>query len=186
MHGCEAMIRLRHDPQQGLHLAAPVNVFQRTTAALRCQAAAGARYAVALSLALILSTCSSASSSPCVVDECGYVEGAQFVIGPVEDASRACGLTREYKVGGRMDPPIKTSGENPSWQINGCYYYHGVELRQVVLALAFDSEPRVTVVPLADVVAPDTRESNFSVTVARSNGNPIRGAYLALQWRLKR
>jgi zona occludens toxin (predicted ATPase) len=129
-----------------------------------------------------------ASSSLCVPDECGYIRGAQFVIGPVEDASRACGLTREYKVVGRMDPPTKTntSGENPSWQINGCYYFHNTELREVVLALAFDSEPRVVVVPLADVVAPDIRESNFSVMVSRPNGDPIRGAYLALQWRLKR
>jgi zona occludens toxin (predicted ATPase) len=129
-----------------------------------------------------------ASSSPCIPDECGYVEGAQFVIAPVEDASRACGLTREYKVVGRMDPPTKTktSGENTSWQINGCYYFHNTELRQVVLALAFDSEPRVVVVPLADLVAPDTRESKFSVVVARPNGDPIRGAYLASQWRAKR
>ncbi len=126
-----------------------------------------------------------ASSSICIPDECGYVRGAQFVVGPVEDASRACGLTREYKVVGRMDPPTKTSGEN-SWQINGCYYMHNTELRQVVLALAFDSEPRAVVVPLADVVAPDTRESTFSVAVSRPNADPIRGAYLALQWRLRR
>lgn len=133
-------------------------------------------------LVLILSTCSSASSRPCIVDECGYVRGAAFVIGPVEDVSRPCGLTKEYKVVGRMDPPTKAS--DTSWQISGCYYYHNTELRQVVLVLAFDSEPRVTVVPLADVVAPDTRESNFSTTVTRPNGDPIRGAYLALQWRL--
>jgi hypothetical protein len=127
-----------------------------------------------------------ASGSPCIPDECGYVRGAPFVVGPVEDASRACGLTREYTVVGRMDPPTKTSGENPSWQINGCYYFHDTEMRQVVLALAFDSEPRAVVVPLAEVVAPETRESNFSVVVPRPNGDPIRGAYLALQWRLKR
>lgn len=127
-----------------------------------------------------------ASSGLCVPDECGYVRGAPFVIGPVEDASRACGLTREYKVVGRMDPPTKTSGEHPSWQINGCYYFHNTELRHVALALAFDSEPRVVVVPLADVVAPDTRESNFIAMVSRPNGEPIRGAYLAaLQWRAK-
>ena len=126
-----------------------------------------------------------ASSSLCVPDDCGYVRGAQLLIGPMEDPSRACGLTREYKVGGRMDPPTKTSSEN-SWQINGCYYFHDTELRQVVLALAFDSDPRVVVVPLADVVAPDTRESNFSVVVSRPNADPIRGAYLALQWRLRR
>jgi hypothetical protein len=138
---------------------------------------------VALSLALSLSTCSSVSSGPCILDECGYAQGA-VVIGPVEDASRPCGLTREYKFVGRMDPPTKAS--DTSWLVSGCYYYHNVELRQVVLALAFDSEPRVVVVPLADVVAPDTRESNFSVMVSRASGDLIRGAYLALQWRLKR
>jgi len=126
-----------------------------------------------------------ASSGPCIPDDCGYVRGALFVVGPVEDASRPCGLTREYKIGGRIDAPTKTSGAVPSWQVSGCYYFHNTELRQVVLALAFDSEPRVVVVPLADVVASDTRESNFSVAVSRPNGDPIRGAYLALQWRIK-
>lgn len=126
------------------------------------------------------------SNSLCIPDECGYVRGAQFVVGPVEDASRPCGLTREYKVVGRMDAPTKTNGQSPSWQVSGCYYFHNTELRQVVLALAFDSEPRVVVVPLADVVASDTRESNFSLAVPRPNGDPIRGAYLALQWRVKR
>lgn len=81
-----------------------------------------------------------------------------------------------------MDQPKKAS--ETSWEINGCYYYHGAELHQVVLVLAFDSEPRVTVVPLADLVAPDTRETTFRTTIARPNGDPIRGAYLALQWRL--
>ena len=99
-----------------------------------------------------------------------FVDGVPLVVGPVEDATRRCGLSRESKIGGRVDPPVK-SGDG-TWVVTGCFYVQGGELWQPEIILTFPeagSERQVVVIRPVDSVARDHREVPFATSIRRSS-----------------
>ena len=95
-----------------------------------------------------------------------------------------CGLARDYKIGARLDPPRRVSENSSDWRFSGCFYSHGLEIRDAVIVVIPEGRPDLFVMPLADHVAPTERETRFSFLRSLVDADASRArAYLAFHWR---
>ncbi|HET8569519.1 MAG TPA: hypothetical protein VFM93_11100 [Candidatus Limnocylindria bacterium] len=111
-----------------------------------------------------------------------FVSGAELVVGGAEVEGRACGLAREHKIGGRVDPP--TQGSDGTWRVSGCFYSHRNELWQTQVVLLFDAAPgaggqRLTVIPVREFVAKDHHEVPFGATLRDASVSRLRAFLVA-------
>jgi hypothetical protein len=126
----------------------------------------------------------AAATPAAAVSDSTYVGGVPLVVGPAESVTAACGLARDYKIGGRVDPLV-ANGDG-SWTVSGCFYSHGNELRNTEIVLTFPRDGAdaqdLYVLPIRELVAPDHREVTFTKTIRRTSGSGLR-AYLAMSVR---
>ncbi|TMB61236.1 MAG: hypothetical protein E6I57_04360 [Chloroflexi bacterium] len=95
----------------------------------------------------------------------------ELLVGPAEPGGASCGIVREYKIGGRVDPPEQQA--NGSWRVSGCFYSHGSELWRTEVVLLYETgtgEQRVTVVPVREFVGRDQKEVPFGATIGPGVG----------------
>ncbi len=111
-----------------------------------------------------------------------YFDGAPLLVSPPVRSDTDCGLDRDdYKIGGRIDPPVGIGDH--LWRFTGCLYYHGAELRNVIIVLTFEADQRAVVKPVADSVPKDHREVPFSFQLSRANTLGF-AAYVAFSYRI--
>jgi len=137
---------------------------------------------VLLGLTFAVSAC--AAPAPRDAGPAWEYVSAPFLVAAAEDASMPCGLARDYKIGARLDPPRRVSENSSDWRFSGCFYSHGLEIRDAVIVVLPEGRPDLFVMPLADHVAPTERETRFSFLRSLVDGDASRArAYLAFHWR---
>ena len=102
-----------------------------------------------------------------------FVSGGELVVGPPEAEGRSCGLVRDYKIGGRVNPPAQQA--DGTWRVSGCFYSHGNELWQTQVVLLFNDgteadAQRLVVVPVRHFVPKDHQEVPFGTTLRPTAG----------------
>jgi hypothetical protein len=115
-----------------------------------------------------------------------FVDGVSLLVGAADDPKAPCGLARDFKIGGRVDPG--TDQGNGTWAISGCFYAHGSELWNPQVMVVFPRsdggqfEREIVAIAAPVHVARDHREVQFGTTVRRASLSGMR-AYLVTYFR---
>jgi hypothetical protein len=137
--------------------------------------------------ALLVIGCDVATKTPAATPEAlsvpagfTFVDGVSLLVSAADDPKAPCGLARDLKIGGRVDPGMDQG--NGTWAISGCFYSHGNELWNPQVILIFprdDGRPEREIVAIAASlhVAKDHREVTFGTTLRRASAIGMR-AYL--------
>jgi hypothetical protein len=145
------------------------------------------RLLVACCAAAFVIACDATTTTPAATAETlsvpagfSFVDGVSLVVGAADDPTAPCGLARDVKIGGRVDPG--TDQGNGMWAISGCFYSHGNELWNPQVVLTFPREGQgdareIVAIAARSHVAKDHREVLFGTTVRRASVNGMK-AYL--------